>query len=103
MRRTDVVELWHTHRTPLILCALFVLLAIRVYIHVCDYEQDVVRIPRLYDEKAPPAALAPTRSVAEKPVAKPTGPRRIKGGVVKKPSQEKHDAVDLTRPVKIMA
>ncbi|UNI21824.1 tRNA 4-demethylwyosine synthase (AdoMet-dependent) [Purpureocillium takamizusanense] len=106
---TDAVELWHAHRTLLIFCALFVLLSIRVYIHIYDDEKDAVAaVPRAYDnEKAPPPeTVAPAKAVqvAEKPATKPTtGPRRIKGGVAKKPSRERQDAVDVTRPVKIMA
>ncbi|KAJ6444438.1 flavodoxin and radical SAM domain-containing protein [Purpureocillium lavendulum] len=101
----DVVELWHAHRTPLVLGAFFFLLSVRVYLHVCEYKQDLVAIPQAYSEKAPPKTILQTGRIeaSEKSVAKPNGPRRIKGGVSKKPSLEKQDAVDLTRPFKIVA
>ncbi|OAA61378.1 flavodoxin and radical SAM domain protein [Cordyceps fumosorosea ARSEF 2679] len=97
-----LLDVWHTNRTPIILLALGGLLLFRLYIHVYEEKPDLKTIPKLY-EKAPTQKLenVPQRQVQEKTAVKPAGPRRIKGGVVKKP-ETSEEPIDPTKPVKIL-
>jgi tRNA wybutosine-synthesizing protein 1 len=62
-------------------------------------------LPKIYNQEKPETSEKTAREA--QPVAaaekKPTGPRRIKGGVTRKPSQEKKTtAVDTDRPTKVL-
>ncbi|KAJ6782456.1 hypothetical protein PWT90_10239 [Aphanocladium album] len=97
-----LLDVWHTNRTPIILVALCGLLVLRLYVHFYEEKTDLKTIPKLYEK----AALkkpdnAPQREVQEKAAVKTAGPRRIKGGVLKKP-ESSEEPVDLTKPVKIL-
>lgn len=100
----DLVELWHAHRTPLILCAFAILVSIRVYLHRYEEKEELIVLPKIYKEHAPPTTSAQTARgpLDEKTAPKLNGPRRIKGGIARKPSREEKEDVDKTRPVKVL-
>lgn len=100
------MDLWHTYRTSIILCALVLLVGLRTLLHSTEEREPLAVLPQIYNQEKPEAkekiALkAQPVAAAEK---KSTGPRRIKGGVARKPSQEKKTtAIDYTdRPAKIL-
>ncbi|GFP53414.1 S-adenosyl-L-methionine-dependent tRNA 4-demethylwyosine synthase [Trichoderma asperellum] len=102
----DLMDLWHTYRTSIILCALVLLVGLRTLLHSTEEREPLAVLPQIYNQEKPEAkekiALkAQPVAAAEK---KSTGPRRIKGGVARKPSQEKKTtAIDYTdRPAKIL-
>lgn len=102
----DLVDVWHTYRTSIILCALVLLVGLRTLLHSTEEREPLAVLPQIYNQEKPEAkekiALeAQPVAAAEK---KSTGPRRIKGGVARKPSQEKKStAIDYTdRPAKIL-
>ena len=108
---TDLVEAWHTHRGPIILVAFAVLLAIRVRLHMNEPKGELTALPKAYDNSAKiatdKAKIATDNKVAaenvdEKKNAKANGPRRIKGGLVKKPSQDSDEEPKSSSPVKIL-
>ncbi|ODA76293.1 hypothetical protein RJ55_08138 [Drechmeria coniospora] len=101
---TEAIEFWHAHRTLVILCAFVTLISIRCYLHFYDRKEGLVVLPKIYEsEKSKDAGAAvPHTSVNPKTTAtKPKGPKRIKGGVVRRASQEEDEAVDLTSPIKV--
>lgn len=100
------MDVWHTYRTSIILCALVLLVGLRTLLHSTEEREPLAVLPQIYNQEKPEAkekiALkAQPVAAAEK---KSTGPRRIKGGVARKPSQEKKTtAIDYTdRPAKIL-
>ncbi|PON22400.1 hypothetical protein TGAM01_v208681 [Trichoderma gamsii] len=101
----DLVELWHAYRTSIILCALVLLVGLRTLLHAAEDREPLAVLPKIYNQEKPEAnektaREAPPVAVAEK---KSTGPRRIKGGVTRKPSHEKKaTAVDTDRPTKVL-
>ncbi|KAM0465694.1 hypothetical protein ACHAPV_001751 [Trichoderma viride] len=102
----DLVEVWHAYRTSIILCALVLLIGLRTLLHKTEEREPLAVLPKIYNQEKPEANEKPAREA--QPIAavekKSTGPRRIKGGVTRKPSQEKKaTAVDYTdRPTKIL-
>ncbi|KAL2024046.1 hypothetical protein VTK56DRAFT_281 [Thermocarpiscus australiensis] len=48
----DILELWHEHRIPIILSALFVLGLLRIYLHSIEKRGELLVLPRIY-EKSP--------------------------------------------------
>ncbi|KAM4056761.1 wyosine base formation domain-containing protein [Hirsutella rhossiliensis] len=97
----DLVGVWHAHRTSLILCAFFVLVSIRILLYRHDEKVELITLKHIYHENEPRTASAQSISTPpEKTTAtKSNGPRRIKGGLAKKPEREH---VDLTRPIKLV-
>lgn len=97
-----LLDVWHTNRTPIILVAFCSLLLLRLYLHVYEEKSDLKTIPKLY-EKLPPQKPdnAPQREVQVKAAVKTAGPRRIKGGMAKKP-ETSEEPIDLTKPVKAL-
>lgn len=102
----DIVELWHKNRTPLILCALAILAAIRLHLHKKDKGPIPPKaLPEVLQKKAVPedATNQPDAVAAGKAGTKSDGPRRIKGGMVRKPTQEEDkEHHDRSRPVKVL-
>ncbi|EHK43352.1 hypothetical protein TRIATDRAFT_78654 [Trichoderma atroviride IMI 206040] len=103
---SDLVEVWHAHRTSIILCALVLLIGLRTLLHKAEEREPLAVLPKIYNQEKSEtnektAHEAQPVAVAEK---KSAGPRRIKGGVTRKPSQEKKaTAVDYTdRPTKVL-
>lgn len=90
------MEGWHAHRTPIILCTLATLAALRVYLHLNDDGVELNALPKLYESEK-----AGTKSKETSPTTKATGPKRIQGGLAKKPSAEPSE-VDLTKPIKVL-
>ncbi|QPG94778.1 hypothetical protein C2857_006944 [Epichloe festucae Fl1] len=101
----DVVELWHENRTPLILCALVLLAAIRVYIRNKVELEPLKARPK---ESQSTIVTEDTKRRSNAVItggintAGPDGPRRIKGGMVKKPVAENKAYHDKSRPVKVL-
>ncbi|KAK1252935.1 hypothetical protein MKX08_004122 [Trichoderma sp. CBMAI-0020] len=102
----DLVEVWHAYRTPIILCALILLIGLRTLLYKTEEREPLAVLPKIYNQEKSEANEKTAReaqpvAVAEK---KSTGPRRIKGGVTRKPSQEKKaTAVDYAdRPTKVL-
>ncbi|KAM3462898.1 hypothetical protein NHJ13051_006458 [Beauveria bassiana] len=102
-----LLDVWHTNRTPIILLALCGLVVLRLYIHAYEEKPDLKIIPKIYqntdyknvaykksDNVSPP-------QVQEKTAVKTVGPRRIKGGVTKKP-ETTEESIDLNKPVKVL-
>ncbi|KAM0484358.1 hypothetical protein ACHAPX_001781 [Trichoderma viride] len=101
----DLVEVWHAYRTPIILCALVLLVGLRTLLHTTEDREPLAVLPKIFNQEKPETSEKTAREA--QPVAaaekKPTGPRRIKGGVTRKPSQEKKTtAVDTDRPTKVL-
>ncbi|KAM3515797.1 hypothetical protein MY11210_000568 [Beauveria gryllotalpidicola] len=102
-----LLDVWHTNRTPIILLALCGLVVLRLYMHVYEEKSDLKVIPKLYEHaayekvayKKPDNASQPQEK--EKTAVKTVGPRRIKGGVTKKP-ETSEELIDLNKPVKIL-
>ncbi|RDA82962.1 hypothetical protein CP532_0874 [Ophiocordyceps camponoti-leonardi (nom. inval.)] len=88
----EAVDLWHAHRTSIILCVVAVLVAIRIFLR--ENKDVLVALPdAVYrdDETSRPE--------------KNRGPRRIKGGVVRKAAQKQREQPvhrEVTAPVKLM-
>lgn len=80
------------------LCALAVLFALRIYLHLHHEEGKLVALPKAYGK-------APVPDEAERPDekkgAKQHEPRRIRGALVKKPSDPKDSSRNPDAPVKI--
>ncbi|KAJ2979177.1 hypothetical protein NQ176_g3408 [Zarea fungicola] len=98
-----LLDIWHTNRTPIILLALCGLFVLRLYLHIYEDKTELKAIPKLYEKPVLKKTVnASQQEVQEKTTAKATtGPRRIKGGLVKKP-ETTEQSVDLTKPVKIL-
>ncbi|PFH61569.1 hypothetical protein XA68_16992 [Ophiocordyceps unilateralis] len=87
----DVVDLWHAHRTSLILGTVAVLVAIRLFLRRHDDDVELVALPDVYRDEA---------ALSEKTNS---GPRRIKGGAVKKAAVKREaDVVTAMPPVKLI-
>lgn len=105
----DLVDVWHVHRTPIILGVLVILGFIRAYLHLKQDKTELVAIPKKYEEIAKPKKVtiaektpAVTRTDEKKDV-KTQGPRRIKGGLVKKPAKAaEEDVKEPVRPVMLL-
>lgn len=102
----DLVDVWHAYRTSIILCVLVLLVGLRTLLHTTEEREPLAVLPKIYTQEKPVADEKTAREA--QPVAaaekKSTGPRRIKGSVARKPSQEKKTAgSDYTdRPTKIL-
>lgn len=99
----DLVEQWHVHRTPIILFILAILVVARIYIHKIDNPESVVALKRQNDAKAPLAGTnKASLSVSAEKNPKANGPRRIKGGITKKPTLAEKENHDKSRPIKVL-
>lgn len=94
-----MVEIWHAHRAPLILAALVALFGLRVYLHINHDEGKLVAIPKVYGGEAKPV---PTEPDIEKKDSKQNGPRRIRGGLTKRPSDTNKPTENVETPIKIL-
>ncbi|KAK2932554.1 Aldolase-type TIM barrel [Fusarium oxysporum f. sp. vasinfectum] len=100
----DLVDVWHLHRTPILLTLCVILVAIRTYFHINGQKTEIVAFKKVYEEPAKPKVVVEEKTptiepVEEKKNGKSQGPRRIKGGIARKPSKNKEEEKDLTRPV----
>ncbi|KAF4983666.1 hypothetical protein FZEAL_972 [Fusarium zealandicum] len=105
---TELVDVWHIHRTPIILTVLVILGAARAYLHINSQKPELVTFKKVYDEPIKPTIVTEAKTKVAEPIeekkdAKPQGPRRIKGGLARKPSKNKEEEKDLTRPILILA
>ncbi|KAG6294186.1 hypothetical protein E4U09_002710 [Claviceps aff. purpurea] len=100
----DIVELWHKNRTPLIFCALVLLAAIRLYLHKNEEPIPLKALPDTSPKKVVAEDATKPRDVVAvaKTSIKSDGPRRIKGGIAKKPTTEDKELHDKSRPVKVL-
>ncbi|PNP52194.1 hypothetical protein THARTR1_07403 [Trichoderma harzianum] len=102
----DLVEVWHLHRTTIILASLFLLAGLRIFLHTTEKREPLAALPKIYNQEQPkaiekPIVKAPPVVETEK---KSTGPRRIKGGLTRKYSQEGKTATNeyTDRPAKVL-
>ncbi|KAL6698064.1 radical SAM superfamily domain-containing protein [Trichoderma pleuroticola] len=102
----DLVEVWHLHRTTIILASLFLLAGLRIFLHTTEKREPLAALPKIYNQEQPktsekPIFKAPPVVETEK---KSTGPRRIKGGLTRKSSQEGKMATNdnTDRPAKVL-
>ncbi|KAK8128222.1 S-adenosyl-L-methionine-dependent tRNA 4-demethylwyosine synthase [Apiospora sp. TS-2023a] len=104
-----IIDLWHTHRTPILLAVFGILFSIWVYMLLTQEREGPVALRKIY-EKPPstPAApftekaLAPVPAPAPAPMSKaspPSGPRRIKGEVRKPDSKPLAAEPQEKRPI----
>ncbi|KOS18387.1 S-adenosyl-L-methionine-dependent tRNA 4-demethylwyosine synthase [Escovopsis weberi] len=108
---SDAVAIWHAHRTSVIIGALVILGATRLFLHSTEEREPLKIIPKLYsDAKEAPAEAADKKPIAE-PAAKPAprsdGPRRVQGGLKKKRSPEDQEGnangeVQAQGPTKVL-
>ncbi|TDZ38927.1 S-adenosyl-L-methionine-dependent tRNA 4-demethylwyosine synthase [Colletotrichum spinosum] len=105
----DFHNVWQQVRIPVILFTLFGLLVLRLYYHSTEKKGELKVLPKVYNREKPetePKGLAVDEQqvvneivavkkkelkpipVAEPKPAKSSGPKRIKGGLVKRPSEE---------------
>ncbi|KAJ3515013.1 hypothetical protein NM208_g15014 [Fusarium decemcellulare] len=86
---------------------LVVLGAARIYLHINGQKTELIALKRKFEEPSTPKAVAEVKTPAavetidEKKDVKTQGPRRIKGGLARKPSKNKEER-DLTRAVTIL-
>ncbi|KAH7328112.1 flavodoxin and radical SAM domain protein [Stachybotrys elegans] len=99
----SLLDVWHVYRTPIIFCALLVLLAARVYLHSTEAREDLVALPKVYEDKKPATDVKERDNgdLDEIKATKANGPRRIKGGLARKPSRDKKVEKD-ERPVRMV-
>lgn len=93
MRRptSDAVELWHEHRIPILLSAVFLLGLLRTYLHLySEPRQELLVLPKIYetDKKRKETAnvekeIKEKTGIAKKEKASNGGPKRIKGDKVR--------------------
>ncbi|RGP64895.1 hypothetical protein FSPOR_7641 [Fusarium sporotrichioides] len=110
----ELVDVWHLHRTPILFTTCIILVAVRIYFQFNSQNTEVIAFKKAYEEPAKPKVAVeeakveqveieentPTiEPVEEKKNAKSQGPRRIKGGLARKPSKKTEEEKDLTRPV----
>ncbi|KAM3561656.1 hypothetical protein MY1884_002274 [Beauveria asiatica] len=102
-----LLDVWHTNRTPIILLALCGLVVLRLYIHAYKEKPNLKIIPKIYETSAYKNVackksdnVSPPQ-VQDKTAVKTVGPRRIKGGVTKKP-ETTEELIDLNKPVKVL-
>ncbi|PKK52816.1 hypothetical protein CI102_1811 [Trichoderma harzianum] len=102
----DLVEVWHIHRTTIILASLFLLAGLRIFLHTTEKREPLAALPKIYNQEQPKASEKPI--VKAQPAVdtekKSTGPRRIKGGLTRKSSQEGKPATNEStdRPAKVL-
>ena len=96
---TDLVEIWHANRNPILLAVVAALVVVRVYLHLKEPKGELVALPKVYSKPVADSKSAVV-PLDEKP--KTNGPRRIKGGLVKKPSRAKEPDPSLSNPIKTL-
>ncbi|KAJ5007630.1 S-adenosyl-L-methionine-dependent tRNA 4-demethylwyosine synthase [Colletotrichum sp. SAR 10_66] len=103
-------DVWQEIRIPVILFTAFSLLVLRFYLHSVEEKDELKAFPKALNREKPESKPLP-KPVDEKKDAKPTpvaetkapksnGPKRIKGGLVKRPSEELKNGEALTRTVR---
>ncbi|KKY36020.1 putative wyosine base formation [Diaporthe ampelina] len=78
----SAIEFWHANRTAIILCTFFILVILRVYLHITQGNEPLHVFPKIYDEKTNQNVAISSRledTLDEAKHIKPAGPRRIKG------------------------
>lgn len=81
------VEFWHANRTEIILLTLVVLIVLRTYLHLTDGTEPPLTLPKISaTEEEKPRHVEKDTKEAE--TTKANGPRRIKGELRKRASQE---------------
>ncbi|KFH47813.1 S-adenosyl-L-methionine-dependent tRNA 4-demethylwyosine synthase-like protein [Hapsidospora chrysogenum ATCC 11550] len=97
--KDDLVEIWHANRSPILLAVLAALVVVRVYLHLKEPKGELVALPKVYSKPVADSKSAVV-PLDEKP--KTSGPRRIKGGLVKKPSRTKEPEPSQSNPIKTL-
>lgn len=80
------VDLWHTHRTEIILATVVFLIALRIYLHLTDSVEAPIALPRIYSVEKEKSLQQQESVIEEVKVVRSNGPRRIKGELPKRNS-----------------
>ncbi|TDZ14434.1 S-adenosyl-L-methionine-dependent tRNA 4-demethylwyosine synthase [Colletotrichum orbiculare MAFF 240422] len=116
----DFHDVWQQVRIPVILFTLFGLFVLRLYYHSTEKKGELKALPKVYNREKPetePKGLAVDEKqvvneivavekkelkpipVAEPKPAKSSGPKRIKGGLVKRSSEELKNS-EVAQPIR---
>ncbi|GJC94173.1 wyosine base formation [Colletotrichum higginsianum] len=110
-------DVWQQVRIPVILFAAFGLLVLRFYLHSTDEKGELKALPKVYNTEKPQSKpidekkdvkkdekkdikQSSSDSVTESKAPKSNGPRRIKGGLVKRVSSDSANAETLVRKIR---
>ncbi|KAF9881741.1 wyosine base formation [Colletotrichum karsti] len=105
-------DVWQEIRIPVILFTAFGLLVLRFYLHSAEEKGDLKAFPKVLNNEKPQSKPKPQPKpveekkdvkpipVVESKVPKSSGPRRIKGGLVKRPSEELKNGDGLARTIR---
>lgn len=100
----DLVDVWHIHRTPIILAVLVILGVARIYLHINGQENELVALKKVYKEPPKPKVTTDVKiptieAIQPEKNVKSQGPKRIRGGVTRKPSKNQEKETDLGKPI----
>ncbi|KAK4448066.1 hypothetical protein QBC34DRAFT_408067 [Podospora aff. communis PSN243] len=103
------VELWHEHRIPIILSALFLLGSLRIYLHFTEQREPPIALTKLFSPEAktplnekpklPTTPSTDSSSENEEKKKPSNGPRRIKGDASKKTRANGKDGTEAPRKI----
>ncbi|KAK1997510.1 wyosine base formation [Colletotrichum falcatum] len=106
-------DVWQQVRIPVILFAAFGLLVLRFYLHSTEEKGELKALPKIYTREKPAIKLAeekkeaktdvqptPLSPAAEPKAPKSNGPKRIKGGLVKRASSDSSKGDVLARKIR---
>ncbi|KAK2040135.1 wyosine base formation [Colletotrichum somersetense] len=108
-------DAWQQVRIPVILFAAFGLLLLRFYLHSTEEKGELKAIPKVYNREKPAVKLveekkeaktdvetSPPSPAAEPKAQKSNGPKRIKGGLVKRASSDSSKEEALARKIRLL-
>lgn len=103
-RSLGLVELWHLHRTPILLVVALSLLGVRTYLHLTEEKTDLVALPKAFKKNVgpEPSKEQSVREPNEKKSVKSNVPRRIQGGLTKSPSTDGAEKESTYERLKIL-
>lgn len=81
------VELWHAHRTEIILSTLVILIVLRTYLHLTNDPVPPQALKKVYGTENTETRQS-SKEVEEVKEKKPAGPRRIKGDPLKRKTSD---------------
>ncbi|PSR78514.1 wyosine base formation [Coniella lustricola] len=92
------VDFWHLYRADLILAAVVVLIALRVYFHITDSVEPPHVLPKLHEKEGDEKPVL-TEKTEDAKTVKSEGPRRIRGEI---PKRKTSGTQSQKRQIKIM-
>ncbi|KAK0374925.1 wyosine base formation [Colletotrichum limetticola] len=107
----DVHDVWQQIRIPVILFTAFGLLILRFYLHSIEEKSELKALPKAYNREKPETKPveetkkkdvkpSPPSPIVESKAPKSNGPKRIKGGIVKRTSSNDAKGEALVRKVR---